>query len=135
MQTALNPDAGAEIMLANWVLEEASCPATNSTRLLVADCIRLLAKQGGSVKDAARYILERIHQDRMQGVKINRGWFEDQKYMPDTPQGPTARVPSPDEVRARQEQREAQEREAYATWESMSAEYRAANPWLGRARG
>ena len=132
MQTAVNPDAGAEIMLANWVLEEGSIPATNSTRLLVAQCIRLLAKQGGDAKTAAEFILSRVLQDRRGGIRITRWWFEDQKYMPDTPQGPTARVPSPDEVRARQEQREAQEREAYATWSSMSEGYRLSNPWLGR---
>ena len=78
----VNGDCGAEIMLANWLLEEAGIPATNSDRLLVAQCIKLLAKQGGDLKTAAEFILHAAQQTELQGEVINRWYFQDRKYLP-----------------------------------------------------
>ena len=127
----VNQDAGGEIALANWILEEACVPATNSTRLLVAQCIRLLAKEGGDLKTAADYILLGVKAGQREGERINRFFFEDQKYRPQVPRGPAARPLPPGEAEARHKAAEQQEQEAYAVWQSMSEGYRAENPWRG----
>lgn len=73
-------------MLSNWLLEEASIPATNSQRLLVAQCIRLLAKEGGTLQDAAQFILEKAQSAIADGECVNTFWFTDQRYKPQKPQ-------------------------------------------------
>jgi len=79
------PDSGSELMLANWLLEEASVPADNGTRRMAAEAIRLLAKEGGTTQDAAQYILASAMQSITDGETINRFWFTDQKYRPQKP--------------------------------------------------
>lgn len=79
-------DSGSELMLANWLLEEAGVPADNGTRRVVADSIRLLVKREcGTTKDAADYILEAVKKGEQDGDTINRFWFADRKYQPQKP--------------------------------------------------
>ena len=116
-------DAGAEVGLAAWLLEEAGIPATNSQRLLVAQCIRLLAREGGDVKDAAAYILRQAQAALLEGECVNVFWFTDQRYKPRR-----GKMPQP----GGSNQRHVTDEEAYLTWQSMSEEYRKANPWRSR---
>jgi hypothetical protein len=78
-------DSGSELMLSCWLLEELGVPADNATRRIAADAIRLLAKEGGTTKTAADYILAAAIQARNSGETINRFWFTDQKYRPQPP--------------------------------------------------
>jgi len=78
-------DSGSELMLSCWLLEELGVPADNATRRIAADAIRLLAKEGGTTKTAADYILAAAIQARKGGETINRFWFTDQKYRPQPP--------------------------------------------------
>ena len=82
---ALPHDSGSELMLANWLLEELGVVADNGVRRVVADAIRLLAKEGGSTKDAADYILAAGREAVVAGEVITRFWFTDQKYRPAKP--------------------------------------------------
>ena len=81
----LDLDSGSELMLSCWLLEELGVPADNATRRIAADAIRLLAKEGGTTKTAADYILAAAIQARNSGETINRFWFTDQKYRPQPP--------------------------------------------------
>lgn len=83
--TPLPPDSGSELMLANWLLEEAGIVADNGTRRIAAESIRLLAKEGGTTQTAAQFILEAAIQAAAEGETINRFWFTDQKYRPQKP--------------------------------------------------
>jgi hypothetical protein len=78
----LNPDEGSELALAHWLLEECGAVADNGTRRVAAEAIRLLAKEGGTVKSAADFILHAARDALQQGAVINRFWFSDQKYRP-----------------------------------------------------
>ena len=118
----VNADAGAEIGLASWLLEELSVPADNGTRLIVAECIRIEAKTRGAQK-AAAYILAQAMLDKSAGTRINRFWFTDQKYNDGIP------VPAPAPPES---VRESAERRAYEMWKSMSDEYKERSPWTGR---
>ncbi len=77
-----DPDVGSELSLAHWLLEECGAVADNGTRRVAAEAIRLLAKEGGTVKSAADFILHAARDALQQGVVINRFWFSDQKYRP-----------------------------------------------------
>jgi hypothetical protein len=81
----VNPDSGCELGLANWLLEELNVVADNGTRRVVADSIRLLAKEGGTAETAAQYILQAGRAAIAGGEVINRFWFSDQRYRPQTP--------------------------------------------------
>lgn len=84
--TALPPDSGSELALANWLLEEAGIPADNGTRRVAADAIRLLVKtQGGTAMAASGYILNAAQHAAADGDTINRFWFTDRKYLPQKP--------------------------------------------------
>lgn len=78
----LPSDSGSELSLASWLLEELAVPADNGTRKMAAESIRLLARQGGTMKDSADYILRAAKQAKADGTTINRFWFTDQKYIP-----------------------------------------------------
>ena len=110
-------DAGAEVMLANWLLEEAGIPATNGDRLLVSQCIRLLAKRGGDLQQSAQYILRQAQMAELEGTPITIFWFRDRKYLQGQPPNPGA------------QQTTISEDEAYLRWQSMSPEFRERNPW------
>lgn len=129
MQKPVNADAGSELMLAHWLLEELGVPATNSDRMLVADCIRLLARKGGTTQTAAQYILESARMAELEGVTINRFWFSDRKYMAAT--ADVSAAWTPEKVSARHEKEAAALREAYAMWCGTSEKYRKQNPWKG----
>ena len=117
-------DAGAELGLAFWLLEELGMPASNSDRVLVAECIRLLAKQGGTVKNAADFIL---HAARQEEQPITIWFFRDRKYLPKTPPNPGVyNEAKRDQLEA---QRAAEEQEGYVMWQGMSEQFKAANPW------
>jgi hypothetical protein len=77
-------DSGSELMLANWLFEELGIVGGNSERMIAADAIRQLAKEGGTVKTSADYILEAGRKARNDGVIIDRFWFTKQKYRPQT---------------------------------------------------
>lgn len=79
------PDSGSELMLANWLCEEAGIVGDNGTRRIAADAIRLLAREGGTTQTAARFILEAAKTQMGTGEIINRFWFTDQKYRPQKP--------------------------------------------------
>ena len=110
-------DPGAEHMLAYWLLEEAGIPASSSDRLLVASCIRLLSRKGGTVQNAAEYILRAAQMAELEGEIITIFWFRDRKYLQAQPPNPGAQhtIVSEDEARA--------------TWDSMSEAFKQANPW------
>ena len=59
--------------------------ADNGTRLVAATAIRLLAREGGTTKDAADYILAAAREAVAIGEVVNRFWFTDQKYRPAVP--------------------------------------------------
>lgn len=82
-----SPDSGSELMLANWLFEEAGIPVgDNGTRQVAADAIRILVKKhGGTTKDAADYILAAMKQAEKDGEIVNRFWFSDRKYLPQKP--------------------------------------------------
>ena len=131
--TEMPPSSGNELMLANWLLEEANVPADNGTRRVAADAIRLLAKEGGTTQTAAQFILEAAKQAVEDGDTVNRFWFTDQKYKPHSDK---KKVRRPGKITARTEAEIASEDEAqYQMYKSMSAAYRAANPqrdWAAR---
>jgi hypothetical protein len=115
-------DSGSELMLANWLFEEACIPSDTGTRGVAADAIRLLVKQdGGTTQAAAEYILAAMKQAG--GETINRFWFTDRKYLPQKPKGKKQAGAS--------NQREYSEAEGYATWQSMSKQFKLDNPWQG----
>lgn len=72
-------------MLANWLFEELGVVGGNSERIVASDAIRLLAKEGGTTKDAADYILQAGKDARIRGEVIDRFWFTGQKYRPAVP--------------------------------------------------
>ena len=76
------PDSGSELALACRILEELAVPADNGCRRMAAESIRLLAREGGTKKDAADYILAAARRAKVDGETINRFWFTDQKYQP-----------------------------------------------------
>ena len=126
---AYSPDAGSELMAANHLLEELGVVGDNGVRRVAAEAIRLLAKEGGTVQTATEYILAAGKQARAAGEVITRFWFSDQRYRPEgAPKEKRARVPKIAAPPA-PGQRSAEETAAYAMWESMSEEYRKANPW------
>lgn len=137
MEIARNPDAGSELMLANWLLEELGQPATNATRIIVAECIRLLAKTYKLTEEAPRaaaeFILKRAEIAKLSGERVNRFWFEDQRYMPDT--GSQATVGMYDPSAPQNARDEASERESYMDWMSMNEVWKKKNPWKGGGRG
>lgn len=85
LERPVNTDPGSELPLANWILEEAGVVADNGTRLVAATAIRLLAREGGTTKDAADYILAAAREAVAIGEVVNRFWFTDQKYRPAVP--------------------------------------------------
>jgi hypothetical protein len=94
--TPLTSDAGSELMLANWILEEAGIVADNGTRRIVAESVRLLAKEGGTTQDAAKFILAAAQRAVADGETINRFWFTDQRYRPQKPRkGKKEAIPGP----------------------------------------
>ena len=120
----VNPDSGAELSLAHWLLEEASIPADNGMRRYVAECIRMEAKRLGDVEKAASFILERALEDKSAGIKIEYFWFRGQKYKDGLPAIAQPEAPSV---------RESAERRAREMWESMSDSYKAQHPWGAKA--
>lgn len=86
-----DPDAGSEIALANWLLEEAGVIADNGTRRIAADAIRLLAREGGTMQTAANFILHAARDALKNGEVVNRFWFSDQKYRPSDGKTPKQR--------------------------------------------
>ena len=77
-----DPDSGSEFMLATNLLEEIGVPADPGLVRIAAECIRLLAKEGGTIQTAAEYILDAGRRAQEQGEIINRFWFTDQRYRP-----------------------------------------------------
>ena len=120
-------DSGSELALAAWIFEEANVPCDNPTVAVAGDCIRKLAKDAGiGFKDAADVILAEVKGAILEGEIITRFWFSNQRYKPQLEK--KARVPKIAAPPA-PGQRSAEETAAYAMWESMSEEYRKANPW------
>ena len=78
-------DSGSELMLATWLFEELGVVGGFSEQRLAAESIRLLAKEGGTTKDAADYILASGKQAIAAGEVIDRFWFTGQKYRPQQP--------------------------------------------------
>jgi hypothetical protein len=113
-------DAGSELAFAYWLLEELSVPSCWSDRQIVAEAIRMQAKEGGTMQDAAGFILHQAKNAVAAGERVNRFWFSDQKYKP---------KPGKRQAGAgNQGQSEKSEDEARAMWEAMSPAYQAANP-------
>lgn len=133
MESPVNPDAGAELMLANWMMEEMSMIGTNATRIIIGQCIRMLSKDfklyEDSLKAAAEFILARAEIAKLSGEKVNRFWFEDQKYLPQSASQATVGMYRPSENL--QPAGTPSELDSYEVWQSMSERYRTANPWRG----
>lgn len=115
-----NPDTGAELPLAHWLLEELCVPSCWSDRQVVAECIRMLAKEGGTMEEAAGFILHQAKNAVASGERVNRFWFADQRYKPQKPVRRQAGAGN---------QRSVDDDEARAIWESMSDAYKRAHPW------
>lgn len=111
-------------MLAHWLLEELSLPASNSTRILVAECIRLLAKGANDSKEAADMILKRAQFAVLAGELVNRFWFEDRKYL--TQSGPHQAGYIPQPVMS--------EQDIYEDWLLMSESFKKSHPWKREVR-
>lgn len=130
--TRVAPDSGSEVGLANWLCEEAGVVGGNATRIIAADAIRMLAKEGGTTQTAAQYILDAAKAAKLSGQVVNRWWFEDQRYRPqhvkDAPPNPGVyRGPSAVDEQARKDKLA----EDYAMWCSMSPKYREQHKWIG----
>lgn len=110
-------DSGSELGFAYWLLEEAGIPSCWSDRQIVAEAIRMLVKEGGTMQEAAGFILHQAKNAVAAGERVNRFWFSDQRY----------------KVVKRQagadNQRNIEVDEARAMWESMSPAYKEANPF------
>jgi hypothetical protein len=120
-------DSGAELALAFWLLEEACVPSCWSDRIFVAECIRMLAKEGGTLEEAAGYILHQAKNAVAAGDVVNRFWFTDQKYKPSKP---TVRPQPGMDFKGRSDEELAAERQsAYEVWQSCSEGYKALHPW------
>ena len=78
-------DSGSETMLACDLFEELGIVGGNAERLIAADAIRQLAKEGGSTLTAQQYILEAGRAFIAAGGIIDRFWFTQQKYRPQAP--------------------------------------------------
>ena len=78
-------DSGSETMLACNLFEELGIVGGNAERLIAADAIRQLAKEGGSTLTAQQYILEAGRAFIAAGGIIDRFWFTQQKYRPQAP--------------------------------------------------
>ena len=72
-------------MLATWLFEELGIVGGFSEQRVAAEAIRLLAKEGGTTKNAADYILGAGKQAIAAGEVIDRFWFTGQKYRPQAP--------------------------------------------------
>jgi hypothetical protein len=80
-----DPDAGAELPLANWLLEEIGVPADPSLIRVVGGCIRLWAKENAvTMQESSEWIHSQAVEQRCRGETINRFWFSDQRYRPVT---------------------------------------------------
>jgi hypothetical protein len=77
-------DSCSELMLATWLFEELGIVGGFSEQHVAAEAIRLLAKEGGTTKNAADYILAAGKQAIAAGEVIDRFWFTGQKYRPQT---------------------------------------------------
>jgi hypothetical protein len=112
---------GESMMAAGWLFEELMIPSDFGTRDLAAQAIRMEAKRMGGVEKAAKIILAAARYAQRSGEKINRFWFQDQKYLRNL------------KIEAGADnQRQYSEDEARAIWQGMPEAYRKANPW-GRA--
>lgn len=111
-------DAGAELGLAAWLVDELGIPAGFSDRDIIAQAIRAEARTQGMQK-AATFILARALLDKAQGQRINRFWFTDQKYL-------DSALPNPGVYVAPTNTQQFTAREQ---WDSMSEAYKRANPW------
>jgi hypothetical protein len=83
--SSLNNDSGSELILATWLFEELGIVGGFSEQRVAAEAIRLLAKEGGTTKNAADYILAAGKQAIAAGEVIDRFWFTGQKYRPQIP--------------------------------------------------
>lgn len=77
-----DPDSGGELALAAWVLEEAGVPGEAPVIRIAAECIRLQAREGGALREAAGFIAHKAKEARSRGDTVNRFWFSDQRYRP-----------------------------------------------------
>lgn len=119
-----DPDSGSELALANWLLEECGAVADNGTRRVAAEAIRLLAKEGGTVKTAADFILHAARDALKQGAVINRFWFSDQKYRPQVGKRPSEGI-GLDKANA-----DKPTRAQYEAWLRQPEEYRKTHRWI-----
>lgn len=77
-----DPDSGGELVFAAFVLEECGVPADRGLLQIAGECIRLQAREGGTLRLAAGFIAEQAKEARIRGDTINRFWFSDQRYRP-----------------------------------------------------
>ena len=77
---SVNGDSGSELTLANWLFEELGIATDNSTRQIAADAVRLVAKEGGTTRTAAEFILHAARDALAAGEVVNRFWFTDRRY-------------------------------------------------------
>ena len=115
-----------ELMAATRILQELPVVGRRGLMEPVAECVALLLSQGGTIETASDFLISAGKEAVRNGEIINRFWFTDQKYNP--PVEKKARVPKIAAPPA-PAQRSAEETTAYEMWESMSEEYRKANPW------
>lgn len=81
----VNLDSGCELLLAAELVREINVPMENSGRAVIADCIRVLAKEGGDEQTAYAFLLEAARDAKARGEPITKWWFADQRYLPQQP--------------------------------------------------
>lgn len=78
-------DSGSEFMLGANLMEELGIVGGPSELKIIADALRHLAKEGGTMLDAHGYIMQAGKAARSAGEVIDRFWFTGQRYRPQVP--------------------------------------------------
>ena len=132
----VTPEAsdGSELAAANWLCQEANLPLSVGARQQVALSLRCLANEGGTMETASQFMLQAVIAAKERGEKINRFWFEEEKYKPHSaangsipPQPSQAGYDHAAEVHAAEELR------AYEMWLGMGEAFKKSNPMAAPA--
>jgi hypothetical protein len=84
VKPSASPGANGEFMAATRILDELPVVDKRSLVLIVAEAVQGLTNEGGNIETAVEYILAAGREAVSAGAVINRFWFTDQKYRPQT---------------------------------------------------
>ena len=131
------PKGLSDLSYAGALMERRTLSGANHMMRLLAETINHIAKLDALPLHAAAQLLEtRIAAAQAEGEAVTPFWITDQKWKPQhrhhrstqrdsMPQLPRIIVPTDAEL-------EAEERDQFETWNSMSDNYKRVNPWRGR---